>query len=80
MAQQTHGPFALDNLTYDLIAIMHEKSQAMEAYDKYHRDAQGEQKCAELINRIHQQDQRNVQELQQCLHERLQKTTQQKAA
>ncbi len=37
MAQQTSGNFALDHLTYDLIAIMHEKSQALEAYEKYHR-------------------------------------------
>lgn len=82
MAQQNQGNFALDNLTYDLIAILHEKSQALEAYEKYQKDAQGDQKCADLFQRIHQQDTQNIQKLQQALAQRLQtvNTSQKKAA
>ena len=35
------GRFPLDNLTYDIITILHEKSKGLEAFDKYARDAQG---------------------------------------
>jgi hypothetical protein len=80
MAQQMHGNFALDDLTYDLIAIMHEKSQALEAYERYQQDARSDQKCADMLKRIQQQDQQNVQDLQQRLAERLQKNALPRAA
>jgi hypothetical protein len=80
MAQTNQSTFALDNLTYDLIAILHEKSQALEAYQKYHQDAQGDQKCGDLLKKIHQQDRQDIIELQQCLAERLQKSVSQHKA
>jgi ferritin-like metal-binding protein YciE len=61
------GNFPLDNLTYDLITILYEKSKALEAYDKYQRDAQGNQEIANLLQQIRRQDEQHIQQLQQHL-------------
>ncbi len=61
MATQQQGK--LDNLTYDLIAIIHEKSHGLEAYDKYLQDAQGNQQVADVLQQIRQQDEQAVQQL-----------------
>jgi hypothetical protein len=58
---------AIDNLTYDLIAVIHEKSEGLEAYDRYMRDAQGNQQVSNLFQQIRQQDQQAVQQLTQAL-------------
>jgi DNA-binding GntR family transcriptional regulator len=64
MTQQgTSGQFVLDNLTYDLITIIHEKSKALEAYDKYDRDAQEHQEIRQLLQQIRQQDEQAIQQL-----------------
>jgi hypothetical protein len=65
MAQQ--GSFPIDNLTFDLITVIHEKSKGLEAYDKYLRDAQNDQQVRQVLERIRDEDQRHVQELQQHL-------------
>lgn len=59
--------FPLDNLTYDLVTILYEKSKGLEAYDKYMRDAQGDQQCSQLLQQLRQQDEQAVQQLQQHL-------------
>lgn len=59
--------FPLDNLTYDLVTILYEKSKGLEAMDKYMRDAQGNQQISQLIQQIRQQDEQIVQQLQQHL-------------
>ena len=61
------GGFPLDNLTYDIITILHEKSKGLEAFDKYARDAQGNQQVAQLLQQIRQQDEQWVQQLQHQL-------------
>ncbi len=61
------GNFPLDNLTYDLITIIYEKSKALEAYDKYQRDAQSNQEISNLLQQIRQQDEQHIQQLQQHL-------------
>lgn len=61
------GNFPLDNLTYDLVTILYEKSKGLEAYDKYMRDAQGDQECSQLLQQLRQQDEQAVQQLQQHL-------------
>lgn len=61
------GNFPVDNLTYDLVTILYEKSKGLEAYDKYMRDAQGDQACTQLLQQLRQQDQQNVQQVQQHL-------------
>jgi len=57
----------LDNLTYDLITVIQEKSKGLEAYDKYLQDAASNQQCSSLLQRVRQQDEQAVQELTQAL-------------
>jgi hypothetical protein len=64
---RSSGNFPLDNLTYDLITILHEKAKALEAYDKYQRDAQGNQEIGNLLQQIRQQDEQHIRQLQQHL-------------
>jgi len=62
------GRFPIDNLTYDIITLIYEKSKGLEAYDKYMKDAQANQECAQLFQRLRQQDEEAVRELKQHLH------------
>jgi hypothetical protein len=71
MQQETRTGFAIDNLTYDLITVIHEKSKGLEAFDKYMHDAQGDQQCSNLFQQIRQQDQQFVQQLTDALRQRL---------
>ncbi len=61
------GNFPLDNLTFDLITILHEKSKGLEAYDKYLRDAGSDQQLRQVLERIRDEDTRHINELQQHL-------------
>jgi hypothetical protein len=58
---QTSKP--LDNLTYDIVSILHEKSQALEAYDDYMQDAQGNAEIARLFEDIRRHDEEDIQRL-----------------
>ena len=53
----------LDDLSYDLIAILHEKSQALAAYDKYVTDAKGDKEALECIEQIRKDDEEHIQKL-----------------
>jgi hypothetical protein len=50
--------YPLDNLVYDVITAMQNKSQALEAYDRYILDAKGKgnQAAAELFEQMKQSD------------------------
>lgn len=65
------GDFALDNLTYDVITVLHEKSKGLEAFDKYLRDAQNNNEIRSIFERMRQQDQELISELQRHLHDLL---------
>jgi len=67
---RVEGRFELDNLTYDLIAVLHKKSQALEAYDKFINDAGGSE-LAQLFEEIRDDDRRHIQRLQMALRDRL---------
>lgn len=69
--QGTGEQFALDNLTYDLLAIVHEKSKALEAYTKYESDAQGDPEIRQLLLHIRQQDEHAIQQIIQHLARRM---------
>lgn len=69
MAQS--GSFALDNLTYDLITILHEKSKGLEAFDKYMRDVQNDNELRSIFEEMRNSDQQFIQRLQQHLGRRL---------
>lgn len=58
---------AMDNLTYDLIAALHNKLEAVNAYQKYLQDAQGDQQCQQVFQQLMQDDTRHAQMLQQEL-------------
>jgi hypothetical protein len=66
--QGGQGQFPLSNPEYDLIAILHNKLQAIEAYQKYLRDAQGNQELSQLIQECLRTDQQLAQRLHQQLH------------
>src|SRR3954470_19479159 len=61
------GDFALDNLTYNIITVLHEKSKGLEAFDKYLQDARGEEEIVEIFEQMRQDDQRHIQRLQEAL-------------
>ena len=70
----TSGNYPLDNLSYDLITIIYEKSKALEAYGKYLVDAKGDQTLTELLDRMRRQDEDFVEEPRARLVELLSET------
>ena len=73
------GKFPLDNLTYNLVTIIHEKSKALEAYDHYVKDAQQDQEVSRLLQEIRQSDERWVRELSKHLNRCLSKAVEKAA-
>jgi ferritin-like metal-binding protein YciE len=57
----------IDNVLYDVITVLHEKSKGLEAYDKYERDLQGNQEVKQVFDEIRRQDEQAVQRLEECL-------------
>ncbi len=74
------GNFPLDNLTFDLITIIYEKSKGLEAYERYIRDAQGDQQVRQVLEQIRNEDQQHIQQLQGHLQRCLSQSGQHKAA
>jgi ferritin-like metal-binding protein YciE len=66
-ASNQGGNFPLDDLCYDLITVIHQKSKALEAYDKYMKDAQNDNELRQLFEQVRQQDTQQVQQLKQHL-------------
>jgi ferritin-like metal-binding protein YciE len=65
----------ISNLEYDLLTVLHNKAEALQAYDKYIQDAQsiGSQPCVELFQKLQQQESQQAQEIRQHLQEVMQK-------
>jgi hypothetical protein len=61
MATESKKP--LDNLTYDIVTILHEKSQALEAYDSYLEDAKQDPEVVQLLQDIRHHDEDDIQKL-----------------
>ncbi len=59
------GDFPLDDLTYDMVTLLYEKSKGLQAYDKYLQDAQSSPPCTQLLQQLRQQDADAVQQLQE---------------
>lgn len=55
----------IDNQTYNLLQILTSKLEAVEAYNIYEEDMEGE--AAQLVNRIAEDDRRHVAELASML-------------
>lgn len=75
MASSNGGTQAVSNLEYDLLTVLQNKSEAVKAYGAYIQDAQstGSQPCAELFQKLQQEDMRQAQEIRQHLQEVMQK-------
>ena len=65
------GRFGTDNLTYDLIAAIHEKAQGLEAFEQYLQDAQGDSEARQCFEELQRQDRENIQKLQNLLQNRI---------
>ena len=65
------GGSPMDNLTYDLVAALHNKLEAATVYTKYLQDAQGDQEAQQLFQQLKEEDSQHVQRLQQALARRL---------
>jgi|SRR5947209_13981071 len=61
------GRFPLDNLSFDLITIVHEKSKALEAYDRYLQDAEDEPEIRRALEQIQTQDRQSIEMLRRHL-------------
>ena len=61
------GSSPVDNLTYDLITSLNNKLEAVTAYDKYLKDAQGDQQCQQIFQQMMQDDKKHVELLRQEL-------------
>lgn len=57
----------LDDLTYDLVTVLHEKAKGLEAYDRYLADAQSSPEARQLLEQIRQADLQHVEKLRTCL-------------
>lgn len=66
-ATGSSGNFPLDNLTYNIVTMLYEKSKGLEAYDKYLRDAQGDSEIKNLLEQIRRDDEQHIQQLKQHL-------------
>lgn len=65
----------ISDLEYDLLAVLKNKSNAIQLYKTYIQDAQnaGSQPCVELLKKLQQQDKEHAQEVRQHLQEVMQK-------
>ena len=61
------GHYPRNDLTYDVISILHHKSKGLELLDPHLSDAQGTYEVKELIERIQRQDEECIGEFEQCL-------------
>jgi hypothetical protein len=65
------GTYPLNDLTYDLIALLHEKSRGLEELDRFLEDAHGDREAAILLHDMRQREARSIQQLQQHLARRV---------
>lgn len=61
----------LDDLTYDVITVLHNKAKALEAYDKYIRDADEDDEAREAFEEMRRTDQEHIRILKEVLARRL---------
>ncbi|MEH2108094.1 hypothetical protein [Nostoc sp.] len=64
----------ISNLEYDFVTVLHNKAEAVKAYDIYIKDAQqvGSQPCVELFQKLRQSDLEQAQEVRRHLQEVMQ--------
>jgi hypothetical protein len=57
----------LDDLTYNVITVLHEKSKGLEAYEQYIDDASDNEEVRQIFEELRDQDLEAVSRLEQCL-------------
>jgi hypothetical protein len=57
----------IDNALYDVVAILHEKSKGLQAYDKYEKDLQNRPEIKQIFDEIRRNDEQAVKRLEDCL-------------
>ncbi|BAY25395.1 hypothetical protein NIES2100_52010 [Calothrix sp. NIES-2100] len=64
----------ISNLEYDFVTVLHNKAEAVKAYDAYIKDAQeaNSQPCVELFQKLRQADIEQAQEIRHHLQQVLQ--------
>jgi len=64
----------ISNLEYDFVTVLHNKAEAVKAYETYIKDAQevGSQPCVELFRKLRQSDIEQAKEIRHHLQEVLQ--------
>lgn len=65
----TQQQYPISNFLYDIVTLMHERCKGIEALREYQRDAQqgGHQAFVQLAQKVLQQDEETVRELEQIL-------------
>src|SRR5437868_4506719 len=58
---------ALDDLTYDVITLLHEKSKGLEAFEQYIEDASDNEEVREIFEELRDQDVEAISRLEECL-------------
>jgi hypothetical protein len=66
---RTESP--LDDLTYDVLTVLQNKAKALEAYDKYIRDADEDDEAREAFEEMKRADQEHIRILKEVLARRL---------
>ena len=63
----------IDDLTYDVITVLHSKAKALAAYEKYLRDADADddEELRDIFTSMRRQDEEQVQQLKEVLAQRL---------
>jgi bacterioferritin (cytochrome b1) len=59
----------IDDEMYDVITVLHHKSQGLEALEQYLQDVQNQGQVREIFDEIRQQDEEAVHRLETCLRE-----------
>jgi uncharacterized protein YfcZ (UPF0381/DUF406 family) len=64
----------ISNLEYDFITVLHNKAEAVQAYERYIQDAQevNSQPCVELFQKLRQSEIEQAQELRHHLQQVMQ--------
>ncbi|MFE4106759.1 hypothetical protein [Almyronema epifaneia] len=59
----------VSNLEYDWLTVLQSKAEALQAYDKFIHDAEAanSRPCVELLKKLRESDQEQVQEIRQHL-------------
>jgi hypothetical protein len=67
MATESKSRGMIDDLTYDVITVLHEKSKGLEALEEYKSDLSGRDDVRQIFDEIRRNDQQAVQKLRDCL-------------